>query len=701
MKRNTLFAVLAIVLSFAMIACRPTTIVVPVPDPGNDHTGGSTVLSASEAMSRISSGLDLGTLLYDAGNAQVDGNKVTVDVTGRSFTDSENGQWTATGGTLVYTFSNTATTGGIMLFADGTSYSSYTVATDPEDPIILVYANNTYTYVIAETAAECSVSIDGSTVTVNSITEPVVSGTINGSAVASPSTEVPVTTSYVSSEESLTAALARGGEIVITGGFTVSDTATLAVAVDGTHIYSTSSSNPVVVLNHVAANGVNMISVTADDVVIEGVDFSFTGDNTAATSSSHILKALYDGEEAITGLVIRDAVFKLGTGAGLNLHGTRNADLDNVTVEGSDESRNVALTISDSTGLTVSGSFDNGTISVGGGNYKFADIQINYSEGDAFYDNKVSSVTFEDIGDSVVYATEASTGENVINGLGEGIRFVNTNEAGYYYNAPSDWDYLMSADAKTELRETYVPALFSMFNEFDGTSSAQYHDSDYLRSYFDDTDPYLDLGDHGVVTSVTLFGEGGTEYKVDDGNISPYAISIGMNHFYKDTVAKVDEDGHLLINKAWLVFSLLYSDTIYIDDTAYTCSLYGEPERLAIESVTYNGATVPDDNDGVYNIVLEDSISRIAYTYVGQGEGSDNVFILTEDVDGSVSQISIESSDTADFGSYPIPYGVDITEEIKTEYDKRHSKKIGYVLDESGNPGRFELDIAISFAEGM
>ena len=127
--------------------------------------------------------------------------------------------------------------------------------------------------------------------------------------------------------------------------------------------------------------------------------------------------------------------------------------------------------------------------------------------------------------------------------------------------------------------------------------------------------------------------------------------------------------------------------------------LFGQ--RLAIKSVTYNGNTVTADNAGVYNIVLENSISRIAYTYDGQGEGSDNVFILTEDVDGSVSQISIESSDTADFGSYPIPYGVEITDAIKSEYNGRHSKKIGYVLDESGNPGRFELDIAISLAGGM
>ena len=99
----------------------------------------------------------------------------------------------------------------------------------------------------------------------------------------------------------------------------------------------------------------------------------------------------------------------------------------------------------------VSGSFDNGDISVGGGAYKFADIQINYNAGDKFYDNKTSSVTFGEIGDSVVYSTEAPNGGNIVNGLGEGIRFVNTNEAGYYYNAPSDWDYLMSFDAKNEL----------------------------------------------------------------------------------------------------------------------------------------------------------------------------------------------------------------------------------------------------------
>lgn len=683
MKRNILLIFVALIFAFSMTACRQT---IFVPIPGGDNIGSNPVISATEAMERISEGLNIASLLNEAKeSAKIDGNTLAVDITNKSFTDSDGETWMAKSGTLLYEFNETEVNTMSVLDANSNeaSYKSYTVSTDPDNPIVLSFRGNTYTYTIANSEpAACDVTISSDSVTINSITSPEVSGTINGTSVQTPSTAAPVTA--VSNETALIAALSNGGNIEIAGDI-VASSSQLSVVKDGTHIFSTASTKPVVT---------GTIAITADDVVIENVDFKYGG--TGSSSSSHILKASYDGETAIDGLVIRNAVFTLGEGAGLNLHGTRNAVLENVKVDGSNESKNVALTISDSLNLYVSGSFDNGDISVGGGAYKFADIQINYNAGDKFYDNKTSSVTFGEIGDSVVYSTEAPNGGNIVNGLGEGIRFVNTNEAGYYYNAPSDWDYLMSFDAKNELKEKYIPALFSMFNALDSTSTAKYYDSKQLDKYFNESEPYIDLGDHGTVGSVTLLGK---EYKPGNTDTKPFAISIGKNNFYKDAVVKIDgENNHLLVNKAWLVFSLLYSDTICINDVEYKCDLgYGDVEPLDITSVKVGDTVVSADNSGIYTIELSDSTTRVAYTYEGQGEKSSDVFIITEDIDGEVSQISIESSDTPDFGSYPLPYGEDI-DTLKSEYEGKLSKKIGYVLDESGNLGRFELDMKITFA---
>ena len=152
-------------------ACQPRYIFVPIPGGGNGS--GNTAISASSAMEKISSGLNFASLLNEAKDEAIrKDNILEVDVTDKSFTDSEGEVWTAQRGTLLYEFSETAVTKSASVTNDsGTPYKSYTVSTDPSDPLVLSFRGDTYTYVIAKSeSASCDVTIDAGTITIKSIT---------------------------------------------------------------------------------------------------------------------------------------------------------------------------------------------------------------------------------------------------------------------------------------------------------------------------------------------------------------------------------------------------------------------------------------------------------------------------------------------------------------------------------------------------
>ena len=77
-------------------------------------------------MEKISSGLNFASLLNEAKDEAIrKDNILEVDVTDKSFTDSEGEVWTAQRGTLLYEFSETAVTKSASVTnASGTPYKS-------------------------------------------------------------------------------------------------------------------------------------------------------------------------------------------------------------------------------------------------------------------------------------------------------------------------------------------------------------------------------------------------------------------------------------------------------------------------------------------------------------------------------------------------------------------------------------------------
>ena len=215
--KKTLIAIISIAVMLLVItACQPRYIFVPIPGGGNGS--GNTAISASSAMEKISSGLNFASLLNEAKDEAIrKDNILEVDVTDKSFTDSEGEVWTAQRGTLLYEFSETAVTKSASVTnASGTPYKSYTVSTDPSDPLVLSFRGDTYTYVIAKSeTASCDVTIDAGTITIKSMTAPAVSGTINGSSVQTPATTVSVVTAFVSEGENFLGATQQEGDVLV------------------------------------------------------------------------------------------------------------------------------------------------------------------------------------------------------------------------------------------------------------------------------------------------------------------------------------------------------------------------------------------------------------------------------------------------------------------------------------------------------
>ena len=215
--KKTLIAIISIAVMLLVItACQPRYIFVPIPGGGNGS--GNTAISASSAMEKISSGLNFASLLNEAKDEAIrKDNILEVDVTDKSFTDSEGEVWTAQRGTLLYEFSETAVTKSASVTnASGTPYKSYTVSTDPSDPLVLSFRGDTYTYVIAKSeSASCDVTIDAGTITIKSMTAPAVSGTINGSSVQTPATTVSVVTAFVSEGENFLGATQQEGDVLV------------------------------------------------------------------------------------------------------------------------------------------------------------------------------------------------------------------------------------------------------------------------------------------------------------------------------------------------------------------------------------------------------------------------------------------------------------------------------------------------------
>lgn len=423
MKRNILLAVTALMIALAMTACSPNAnnqgpiIVGP---SGNTNRP----MSSSDAAKAFADNFSFGAALA---NATASDSTATVDFATNpySYTDADGNQWMVNGGTLVYTFSTEAPA---VLSADGetsapSSMKSYTVETT--EPLTIKYEKGSYTLTIGETTAACDVTLSANSVTVNSMTQPS-SISINGSTVATPAYTL------VGTEAGLSAAIKENAEIAI--GNRLSVASQLNIAAANVHIFGVTDDAELSLTGTVTGDQ-GLIHVTADNVKIENLKITYGG-NTAGTQGTRLLKATYKaGGTAISGFALKDVTFTPGTNdkatAGINLHGTTGASIENVVVNGDKLSgmANTAFSITDCTGLTITGgSFHSPD--------KYADININ--------ETMSSTITFKDFGadSGLIFATNPSNGSHDIKGFTEAntataeVSFMNVYTiSGTFYNA--------------------------------------------------------------------------------------------------------------------------------------------------------------------------------------------------------------------------------------------------------------------------
>ena len=260
----------------------------------------------------------------------------------------------------------------------------------------------------------------------------------------------------VSTESQLLAEIAEGNDVYLSSSFAISAPLSIpeGVTIDGNgnSLSIDSSVQP-------ATNG-QFITIASNNVTIKDLTIVYNGE--AKGNSNHILKI--NGAAAdvpAENIILEDLVIDgNGNAAGLNLTGTKDVTLKNVSVS---DTKNVSLAISKSTGVTIiGGNYDNGDISLGGANYKFADIQINW-EPDKDWQGDCD-IKFEDLPeDVVVYATtdvDGKTANHTITGLGEGRYYPSESEGGMYYNAPADWKWMGLAFADESASDYFTDEFY-------------------------------------------------------------------------------------------------------------------------------------------------------------------------------------------------------------------------------------------------
>ena len=237
-----------------------------------------------------------------------------------------------------------------------------------------------------------------------------------------------------------------------------------------------------------------------------------------------------------------------------------------------------------------------------------------------------------------------------------------------------------------EFRDAFVKVHNKIANDNGGSSD--YVGSDKVTETVSSIgDMYIELGEVGNVESVGLLGK---TYKSGD-EIMP--VSIGMNVFYKDAAWQV-EDGHLLVNKAAFLFSLLTDNPLKVNGSTYDdYSVFdGEPVSLTVSEVNYGDAPVTAEN-GVYEVNCTDSTTLLRYSYTNASE-TDLLYVVTSE-NGEITQNSILTYSAADFGSYLLPYGKDITENVDKTLGKEY-----LVLSNDGSSvavkGAFDITVHVT-----
>ena len=437
-KVKSLFAIMAMLIVVVATACSPSGSQIPpiIIDPSNPGggTGGNTDNSFTDEETQENApsylaALDFSSILSEAAgsksgidNTQLNGNSFIV-----SFNNFDLDGYTIKDGSLEFTFST---------MTRSISYDSYTVTSVENDPLVMVKDGETANHelVITKATGSCSISAADSTLTITSVSAP--------SSISASIDDNEIKTDYTIANDgsSLAAAVAKGGNILISGNVEITDI--LNIAVDGTTITGTGNASITITSATKANYSTGLINVNADSVTIKDLAITYSG--TALNYRTHILKASYssDGNSLTDFHLSNVSLDPKGNAAGLNLHGVT-AILDNVTVA---NGLNVALAITDSTVSINGGDYDNGDLTLGAGDYQFADIQINLSTATGTsYAGEPSTVTFTDLPeDVVVYATTTigeTTAAHTINGIGEPTSFLSLDqkETGDYYQIPEDW----------------------------------------------------------------------------------------------------------------------------------------------------------------------------------------------------------------------------------------------------------------------
>ena len=240
-----------------------------------------------------------------------------------------------------------------------------------------------------------------------------------------------------------------------------------------------------------------------------------------------------------------------------------------------------------------------------------------------------------------------------------------------------------------EFRDAFVKVHNKIANDNGGSSD--YVGSDKVTETVSSIgDMYIDLGEVGNVESVGLLGK---TYKSGD-EIMP--VSIGMNVFYQEAAWKID-GGHLLVNKAAFLFSLLTDNPLKVNGSTYDdYSVFdGEPASLTVSEVKYGNedAPVSEENKDVYEVKCTDSTTLLSYSYTG-AEESDLLYVVTSE-NGEITQNSILTYSAADFGSYLLPYGKEIAEDVDKTLVKEY-----LVLSNDGSSvavkGAFDITVHVT-----
>ena len=219
------------------------------------------------------------------------------------------------------------------------------------------------------------------------------------------------------------------------------------------------------------------------------------------------------------------------------------------------------------------------------------------------------------------------------------------------YEAPSN------EEVKTQLE-----AFFAEFGKVQGWdhglhSQPLYIDSEDLAGFNGwnaDVSAYIDFGRYPeTVDSIKMLG---TDFTAD----TEMQVSIGSNVFYKDAGWKMDEDGHLLVNKLFMFTSLTFDEEFRINgeslgyDLGYGISASLDTENWwEMEAQENRYAAIEELGDGEYDVTVSTMNKPLYSSYSGQSD-TDIILAVTDYMESgeTTRQLALLTGEADQFISY-------------------------------------------------